>query len=228
MIGSQNIRKIILGNISQNNDIFGNLKNTQCTSNSVMALCFSKVINVNNWDAADIDKILHVKSLDKQYDAIPDGTLYLCADEVCLDAIIINDRRINCTADITNFELQGLINVNFRQVIHNFFEMYGYGVFTCRLKSIALIKNNAEYWLFDPHSCNHQAFYYDGGVAVACRFNNIHNLIIFIKENFTGNNNNDNSPFVFVPFLLSEFNENQLQSVVDIASDQIEISINDK
>ena len=116
--------RIISGLISQNNVKFGAIKNTQCTSNSVMAIYASKITKIANWTTTTIDKILnsgnklHLKSIQHYKGKVPEPP-YLCADEVYLNDLKLDVNNITfcCSAVTNDFEMQEYLDENFEEFL---------------------------------------------------------------------------------------------------------------
>lgn len=86
------IQKCIKGSFCQSSSLFdGIYKNTQCTSNSVMALCMSKLKPFAMWDCESVNKVLvqghelhhnSICSFSKRFGVDAPSSFYLAADEV--------------------------------------------------------------------------------------------------------------------------------------------------
>ncbi|XP_055856560.1 uncharacterized protein LOC129919626 isoform X2 [Episyrphus balteatus] len=181
----------IKGSFCQNSDIFdGNFRNTQCTSNAVMALCMSQLKSVTTWNTDFIDKILvqghelHVQSISsfvERFGQPPPSSFYLAADEV-LEFFSVENTNFHVEYKLDPF--QGYIDESecFFTELNRFFSNELFGVLTVANLSVAVLKNENLICLFDPHSRDQNLNAVTNGVAVLLMFKSIQELVSTFKS----------------------------------------------
>ncbi|KAK3920830.1 Peptidoglycan transglycosylase gp16 [Frankliniella fusca] len=138
----------------------------QCTANAVAGACKANVVNPSLWTPQTIDECLMTgnRLFELSYELLPSNFnhLYLRPDElystlsfpeneitfqVEIDEVF-DGTSINSIATVSN---DGPTNYCLHDAILCFFHNFHYGIFTSQVESIAVMKIENEYNVFDSH-----------------------------------------------------------------------------
>ncbi|KAK3908919.1 putative HTH-type transcriptional regulator YuaB, partial [Frankliniella fusca] len=193
--------RVLSGTFDQSDCVrFSRYGGRQCSANAVAALCKAHVLNPNLWTSLNVDECLMAgnKLFEHSYEILPtsySNIIYLRPDEL-YSCVMFPENEIKFQADVNNeyygTSMNNIATVNFGMVnyciddavlcfLHNF----NYGVFTCKLQCVAIMKIVDEYFLFDSHKRGKNGLT-DGqnGTAVLMSFTNINNLVLHLKNLF--------------------------------------------
>ncbi|KAK3912467.1 ATP-dependent DNA helicase [Frankliniella fusca] len=193
--------RVLSGTFDQSDCVrFPRYGGRQCSANAVAALCKAHVLNPNLWTSLNVDECLMAgnKLFEHSYEILPtsySNIIYLRPDEL-YSCVMFPENEIKFQADVNNeyygTSMNNIATVNFGMVnyciddavlcfLHNF----NYGVFTCKLQCVAIMKIVDEYFLFDSHKRGKNGLT-DGqnGTAVLMSFTNINNLVLHLKNLF--------------------------------------------
>ncbi|KAK3918379.1 Integrin alpha-PS5 [Frankliniella fusca] len=193
--------RVLSGTFDQSDCVrFPRYGGRQCSANAVAALCKAHVLNPNLWTFLNVDECLMAgnKLFEHSYEILPtsySNIIYLRPDEL-YSCVMFPENEIKFQADVNNeyygTSMNNIATVNFGMVnyciddavlcfLHNF----NYGVFTCKLQCVAIMKIVDEYFLFDSHKRGKNGLT-DGqnGTAVLMSFTNIKNLVLHLKNLF--------------------------------------------
>uniref|UniRef100_A0A8D9EHN1 Uncharacterized protein n=1 Tax=Cacopsylla melanoneura TaxID=428564 RepID=A0A8D9EHN1_9HEMI len=187
---------LIAGNRSQGDAVFGEFKNTQCTSNSFSALCFANSLSVEFWTRETMDAILnegiqlHTRCFPNRL-VLQDSFLAFEDLENNLNSVKVLGKEVLCEAVVDSEtqgpDLHGDGDRSLDKVLEYFFSTYSHGVFTCNSLSLGLFRDELGYCIYDPHSCNPVSGRMESeGVSITMVFVNIGSLISGLKDKFTG------------------------------------------
>ncbi|KAK3911115.1 Inactive disease susceptibility protein LOV1 [Frankliniella fusca] len=169
----------------------------QCTANAVAGACKASAVNPRLWTSQTIDECLMTgnRLFELSYELLPStfNHLYLRPDELYSTLsfpeneitfqVEINEvfdgTSINSIATVSN---DGPTNYCLHDAILCFFHNFQYGIFTCQVESIAVMKVDNEYYVFDSHKrCKNGLRDGANGTAVQVCFTDINELIIHLK-----------------------------------------------
>ncbi|KAK3914432.1 Homocitrate synthase, partial [Frankliniella fusca] len=190
--------RVICGTFDQSDFIrFSKYFGRQCTANAVAGACKASAVNPRLWTSQTIDECLMTgnRLFELSYELLPStfNHLYLRPDELYSTLsfpeneitfqVEINEvfdgTSINSTATVSN---DGPTNYCLYDAILCFFHNFQYGIFTCQVESIAVIKVDNEYYVFDSHKrCKNGLRDGANGTAVLVCFTDINELIIHLK-----------------------------------------------
>nr|CAD7439592.1 unnamed protein product [Timema bartmani] len=146
--------KVVMGTICQNNPVFDeSVRITQCTSNCIVALCTVYLTPPSSWSSTDIDSILlkgnevqisSLSNLRSKFGSLP--PVYLAADEV-VTSISLQSSLSHVSCELEPF--QGISAQSFSDEIVRFLVSFDNGVLTANNLSVALFKEDSQYWVFD-------------------------------------------------------------------------------
>jgi len=141
----------IRATISQNDALFGELRNRQCTSCSVVALCLAAIKPLQLWVAHDLDSVIkkgnevHKASISK----FRNPPIYLATDEVIENFEFIGF-SFNISYPLDAF--QGISPESLHAELTRFFQCFSGGVVTTNSLSVAVVKQQSGFWIVDSHS----------------------------------------------------------------------------
>ncbi|KAK3926169.1 Integrin alpha-PS5 [Frankliniella fusca] len=190
--------RVLSGTFDQSDYIrFSKYFGRQCTANAVAGACKANVVNPRLWTSQTIDECLMTgnKLFELSYELLPStfNHLYLRPDELYSTLsfpeneitfqVEINEvfdgTSINSIATVSN---DGPTNYCLHDAILCFFHNFYYGIFTCQVESIAVMKIENEYYIFDSHKrCKNGLRDGANGAAVLVCFADINELIIHLK-----------------------------------------------
>ncbi|XP_055685660.1 uncharacterized protein LOC129791526 [Lutzomyia longipalpis] len=208
---------IIRGSYYQDNlTLFGPISNNkQCTANAIIAIIASHLYKIENWNENLINEILFEG--DKLYNININKT-----KEGLLNAEDIVDKEdrnicvfgkkitLNCITSCYE-ELQGefygkLEYKTFEYSLKYFFDHFAYGVITCSNLSVAILKQDDYFYIYDSHSRGEFGqIVYEKGRAVLCGYSHINHIYNILKYNFFHGSENYNGEklFTITPFEIS-------------------------
>ncbi|KAK3921584.1 putative carboxypeptidase, partial [Frankliniella fusca] len=190
--------RVLSGTFDQSDFIrFPKYFGRQCTANAVAGACKANVVNPSLWTSQTIDECLMTgnRLFELSYELLPStfNHLYLRPDELYSTLsfpeneitfqVEINEvfdgTSMNSIATVSN---EGPTNYCLHDAILCFFHNFHYGIFTCQVESIAVMKIENEYYVFDSHKrCKNGLRDGANGAAVLVCFANINELIIHLK-----------------------------------------------
>ncbi|KAK3930562.1 Treslin, partial [Frankliniella fusca] len=190
--------RVLSGTFDQSDFIrFSKYFGRQCTANAVAGACKANVVNPSLWTPQTIDECLMTgnRLFELSYELLPStfNHLYLRPDELYSTVsfpeneitfqVAVNEvfdgTSINSIATVSN---DGPTNYCLHDAILCFFHNFHYGIFTCQVESIAVMKIENEYYVFDSHKrCKNGLRDGANGAAVLVCFADINELIIHLK-----------------------------------------------
>ncbi|KAK3925277.1 DNA gyrase subunit B, partial [Frankliniella fusca] len=190
--------RVLSGTFDQSDFIrFPKYFGRQCTANAVAGACKANVVNPSLWTSQTIDECLMTgnRLFELSYELLPStfNHLYLRPDELYSTLsfpeneitfqVEINEvfdgTSMNSIATVSN---DGPTNYCLHDAILCFFHNFHYGIFTCQVESIAVMKIENEYYIFDSHKrCKNGLRDGANGAAVLVCFADINELIIHLK-----------------------------------------------
>ncbi|KAK3924217.1 2,3,4,5-tetrahydropyridine-2,6-dicarboxylate N-succinyltransferase [Frankliniella fusca] len=186
--------RVLSGTFDQSDFIrFPKYFGRQCTANAVAGACKANVVNPSLWTSQTIDECLMTgnRLFELSYELLPCifNHLYLRADELYSTLsfpeneitfqVEINEvfdgTSMNSIATVSN---DGPTNYCLHDAILCFFHNFHYGIFTCQVESIAVMKIENKYYVFDSHKrCKNGLRDGANGAAVLVCFANINTVI---------------------------------------------------
>ncbi|KAK3922139.1 ATP-dependent DNA helicase [Frankliniella fusca] len=159
--------RVLCGTFDQSDFVrFSKYFGRQCSANAVAGACKASVVNPRLWTSQTIDECLMTgnRLFELSYELLPSpfNHLYLRPDELYSTLsfpeneitfqVEINEvfdgTSINSIATVSN---DGPTNYCLHDAILCFFHNFQYGIFTCQVESIAVMKVDNEYYVFDSH-----------------------------------------------------------------------------
>ncbi|KAK3916749.1 Large tegument protein deneddylase [Frankliniella fusca] len=194
--------RVLSGTFDQSDCIrFSKYCGRQCTANAVAGACKANVVNPSLWTSQTIDECLMTgnKLFELSYELLPTTFthLYLRPDELYSTVsfpeneitfqVAVNEvfdgTSINSIATVNS---DGPTNYCLHDAILCFFHNFNSGIFTSQVESIAVMKIENQFYLFDAHKRGKNGLR-DGanGTAVLVCFTDINELVIHLKALYT-------------------------------------------
>ncbi|KAK3909647.1 Homoserine O-succinyltransferase [Frankliniella fusca] len=172
----------------------------QCQANAVAGICKAHVLHPNLWTSLNVDEYFMAGSqlFEKSYELLPSkysNVIYLRPDELhsCVMfpeneikfQVQTNDGYYGTSMNNIATVNHGIVNFCIDDAILCFLHNLNYGIFTCQLQCVAIMKIGTEYFLFDSHKQGKNVLT-DGqnGTAVLMSFTDISNLVVHLKNLF--------------------------------------------
>ncbi|KAK3911982.1 Large tegument protein deneddylase, partial [Frankliniella fusca] len=196
------IMRVLSGTFDQSDCIrFSKYCGRQCTANAVAGACKANVVNPSLWTSQTIDECLMTgnKLFELSYELLPTTFthLYLRPDELYSTVsfpeneitfqVAVNEvfdgTSINNIATVSS---DGPTNYCLHDAILCFFHSFNYGIFTSQVESIAVMKIENQFYVFDSHKRGKNGLR-DGanGTAVLVCFTDINELVKHLKALYT-------------------------------------------
>ncbi|KAK3931415.1 Nuclear receptor corepressor 1, partial [Frankliniella fusca] len=172
----------------------------QCSANAVAAVCKAHVLSPNLWTSLSIDECLMAgnKLFELSYRQLPttySNIRYLRPDELhsCVTfaennikfQVQVNDEYYGTSMNNIATVNHGVVNYCIDDAVLCFLHNFNYGIFTCQLQCVAIMKIGNEHFLFDSHKRGKNGLT-DGqnGAAVLLSFTDINALALHLKNLF--------------------------------------------
>ncbi|KAK3908159.1 Integrin alpha-PS5, partial [Frankliniella fusca] len=172
----------------------------QCSANAVAGICKAHVLHPNLWTSLNVDECLMAgnKLFEKSYELLPpsySNVIYLRPDELhsCVMfpeneikfQVQINDEYYGTSMNNIVTVNHGIVNYCIDDAILCFLHNFNYGILTCQIQCVAILKIGMEYFLFDSHKRGKNGLPdCENGTAVLMSFNDINNLVLHLKNLF--------------------------------------------
>ncbi|KAK3916895.1 putative HTH-type transcriptional regulator YuaB, partial [Frankliniella fusca] len=206
----------------------------QCSANAVAAVCRAHVLNPNLWTSLNVDECLMAgnKLFELSYELLPStytNIVYLRPDELhsCVTfpeneikfQVQINDEYYGTSMNNIATVDHGIVNYCIDDAVLCFLHNFNYGIFTCQLQCVAIMKISNDYFIFDSHKRGKDGLT-DGqnGTAVLLRFNDINDLVLHLRSLFkcttcssTGTVQCATCQFTIIPLFISAVTNTQVK-----------------
>ncbi|KAK3933220.1 Integrin alpha-PS5 [Frankliniella fusca] len=190
---------VLSGTFDQSDIIgFPRYSGRQCSANAVAGICKAHVLHPNLWTSLDVDECLMAgnKLFEKSYELLPSSysnVMYLRPDELhsCVMfpeieikfQVKISDEYYGTSMNNTVTVNHGIENFCIDDAIRRFLHNFNYGVLTCQIQCVAILKIGMEYFLFDSHKRGKNGLSdCQNGTAVLMSFTDINNLVLHLKN----------------------------------------------
>ncbi|KAK3919901.1 Ankyrin repeat domain-containing protein 11 [Frankliniella fusca] len=189
--------RVLSGTFDQSDFIrFPRYFGRQCPANAVAAICKTHVLNPNLWTSLNVDECLMAgnKLFEISYEVLPSSythVRYLRPDELhsCVtfpeSEVQINDEYYGTSMNNLATVNHGVVNYCIDDAILCFLHNFNYGILTCKLECVAVMKIGNEYFMFDSHKRGKNGLS-DGqnGTAVLLKFDDVNALVLHLKNLF--------------------------------------------
>ncbi|KAK3908925.1 Microtubule-associated protein 1A, partial [Frankliniella fusca] len=193
--------RVLSGTFDQSDSIrFPRYCGRQCSANAVAAVCKAHVLTPNLWTSLNVDECLMAgnKLFERSYEILPttySNIIYLRPDEL-YSSVMFPENEIKFQAEINSEHYgtsmnnistvnHGIVNYCIDDAVLCFLHKFNYGVFTCQLQCVAIMKIGNEYFLFDSHKRGRNGLTdCQNGTAVLLSFTEINDLVLHLKNLF--------------------------------------------
>ncbi|KAK3908248.1 Integrin alpha-PS5, partial [Frankliniella fusca] len=193
--------RVLSGTFDQSDSIrFPRYCGRQCSANAVAAVCKAHVLTPNLWTSLNVDECLMAgnKLFERSYEILPttySNIIYLRPDEL-YSSVMFPENEIKFQAEINSEHYgtsmnnistvnHGIVNYCIDDAVLCFLHKFNYGVFTCQLQCVAIMKIGNEYFLFDSHKRGKNGLTdCQNGTAVLLSFTEINDLVLHLKNLF--------------------------------------------
>ncbi|KAK3924355.1 Nuclear receptor corepressor 1 [Frankliniella fusca] len=193
--------RVLSGTFDQSDSIrFPAYFGRQCSANAVAAVCKAHVLSPNLWTSLSIDECLMAgnKLFELSYRQLPNtysNIRYLRPDELhsCVTfaendiqfQVQVNDEYYGTSMNNVATVNHGVVNYCIDDAVLCFLHNFNYGIFTCQLQCVAIMKIGNEHFLFDSHKRGKNGLTdSQNGAAVLLSFTDINALVLHLKNLF--------------------------------------------
>ncbi|KAK3907366.1 putative membrane protein P31B10.04 [Frankliniella fusca] len=231
--------RVLKGTFDQSDFIrFPKYFGRQCSANAVAAVCKAHVLNPNLWTSMNVDECLMAgnKLFELSYELLPStyrNIIYLRPDELhsyvtfpeneIKFEVQVNDEYYGTSMNNIATVNHGIVNYCIDDAVLCFLHSFKYGIFTCKLQCVAIMKISNDYFIFDSHKRGKDRLTdCQNGTAVLLRFNDIHALVLHLKSLFkcttcssTATVHCATCQFTIIPLLISAVTNSSTNALID-------------
>ncbi|KAK3922373.1 hypothetical protein KUF71_011842 [Frankliniella fusca] len=241
--------RVLQGTFDQSDFIrFPKYFGRQCSANAVAAVCKAHVLNPNLWTSMNVDECLMAgnKLFELSYELLPStyrNIIYLrphskwertiFADELhsyvtfpeneIKFEVQVNDEYYGTSMNNIATANHGIVNYCIDDAVLCFLHSFKYGILTCQLQCVAIMKISNDYFIFDSHKRGKDGLTdCQNGTAVLLRFNDINALVLHLKSLFkcttcssTATVHCATCQFTIIPLLISAVTKSSTNTLID-------------